>query len=55
MHKYSINVTNGLVIQTDSVLADCKGHIIQTRESAGHCSMVGFKEECPPHGFDWPL
>ena len=23
--------------------------------SAGHCSMVRFKEECPPHRIDCPL
>ena len=25
------------------------------RKATGHCSMVGFKEECPPHRIDCPL
>ena len=25
------------------------------RKEAGHCSMVRFKEECPPHRIDCPL
>ena len=30
-------------------------HIIQTEKRSGHCSMVRFNEECPPHRIDCPL
>ena len=46
---------------TGKYLADVKislqflVHIIQTEKRAGHCSMVRFKEKCPPRRIDCPL
>ena len=30
-------------------------NIFSNRKAVGHCSMVRFKEECPPHRIDCPL